>query len=273
MKTPVARFRLLPLVASRRPRRGGGAGIAAVAPAGWLATLALLTVCATGCDRGETAIAPPRPVVPAGPGVLTGTVRLLGPVPKRQVLTTADCHTGGPPITDESVVADDAGRLKNVVVYVKDGPPIAAPAPTAVMDQVNCRFEPHVLAVRTGQVLRFRSSDPTLHNVHGLCEANPAFNLAMGSAGQSSDRTFARPEIFRVKCDVHPWMTGWVAVFDHPLFAVTGDHGAFEIKGLPPGAYTLVAWHERLGTREQAVTVPAQPAGAVKVEFRFGTAK
>jgi plastocyanin len=156
---------------------------------------------------------------------------------------------------DESLTVDSGGGLQNVIVYVKDGPPVDVPSGVVVMDQVNCRFAPHVVAVRTGQVLRFHSSDPVPHNVRGQCDANDPFNFMMASAGQSQDKTFGKPEFFQVRCDVHPWMNGYVGVFNHPLFAVTGVGGTFRIEHVPPGKYNLSAWHERLGTREQTVTV------------------
>lgn len=236
--------------------------------------IGLLAGLLVGCDRHADA-PPPRPTVPAGKGVIAGTVTLAGPIPAMREIASGPCHPGGgkASVTDESVVADDAGRLANVVVYVKDGPPVDVPAGAAVeLDQRDCRYVPHVVAVRTGRTLRVRSSDPTLHNVEGQCEANPKFNFGMTAAGQTRDLTFARPETFRVKCAVHPWMTGYVAVFDHPLFAVTAAGGRFEIKSVPPGTYTLVAWHERYGTVERQVTVPtdAGPDAPVTQDFAFG---
>jgi plastocyanin len=226
--------------------------------------LLLSGVATAGCDRGNGAssVAPPRATVPAGKGVIVGTVVLAGRAPEMREIPNSACHPGGPLVREESVVADDSGRLANVVVYLRDGPPVDVPmAAPAVLDQVGCRYVPHVIALRTGQTLTIRSSDATLHNVHGQCTVNPAFNVGMTGPGQSRDFTFARPEVFKVGCDVHPWMSAHVAVFDHPLFAVTGAGGRFEVRSVPPGTYTLVAWHERLGTREQQVTVPP-PASA-----------
>jgi len=168
---------------------------------------------------------------------------------------------------DESLAVDDGGGLRNVIVYVKDGPPVDVPSSAVVMDQVHCRFSPHVVAVRTGQVLRFHSGDAVPHNVRGQCQANEPFNFMMASAGQSQDQTFSKPEFVQVHCDVHPWMNGYVGVFDHPLFAVSGDGGESRIEHLPPGNYTLAAWHERLGTREQPLTISD---ARVTVDFEFG---
>ena len=93
-----------------------------------------------------------------------------------------------------------------------------------------------------------------LHNVHGLPFANREFNFGIFK-GQAMQRTFAKPEIFKVKCDVHGWMAAWIGVFDHPYFAMTDADGRFTIKGLPPGKYTLEVWHERLKGPPAEITV------------------
>jgi len=232
----------------------------------------LLGLLAGGCDRGNAASSapPPRPAVPAGTGVIAGTVVLAGTAPEMREIPNSACHPSAPLVREESVVVDDGNHLANVVVYLKDGPPVDVPAaaPPVVLDQVGCRYVPHVVALRTGQTLTIRSSDATLHNVHGQCTVNPAFNVGMTGAGQSRDFTFARPETFKVGCDVHPWMAAHVAVFDHPMFAVTRDGGRFEIKSVPPGTYTLVAWHERYGTVERAVKVKDNETVDISFEYK-----
>jgi hypothetical protein len=110
--------------------------------------------------------------------------------------------------------------------------------------------------VQVGQTFKIKNSDGLLHNVHSLSEQNPPFNRAMPASIQEVDQAFAKEEfMFRVKCDVHPWMNAFVTVSPHPFFAVTGADGAFEIAGLPAGTYELEAWHERLGTQTATVTV------------------
>ena len=160
------------------------------------------------------------------------------------------------------------GRLKDVVVSVKDAAAADGPsAAPAVLDQVNCQYLPHVLAGRTGQAVKVKSSDPTLHSVHVLAVDNAGANFGMTGAGQSRDLTFGVPERVRVKCDVHPWMSAHVYVFDHPYFAVTADDGSYEIKGLRPGEHTLVFSHPFLGDREQAVTVGDESPSVVDARF------
>jgi len=202
--------------------------------------------------------------------VLRGTVTFKGTPPDPEEVPGARCHSGAAATTFAPVVVSDAGGLKDVMVYVKDAGPVEAggspPAPT-VLDQVNCQYVPHVVGVRTGQVLRVTSSDPTLHNVHTLSVDNPAVNFGMTGAGQHRDLTFDMPERFAVKCDVHPWMRAYVYVFDHPYFAATDGHGRYEIKGLPPGEHTLVFSHPFLGDRERRVTVRDDQPTEVSLTF------
>jgi hypothetical protein len=125
---------------------------------------------------------------------------------------------------------------------------------------------PHVLAIRTGQNLVVTNHDPTLHNVLITADANPGDNLEE-TQGATHTVHFDRPDLIRFKCSVHAWMTAYAYVFDHPCFAVTGDDGKFEIPHLPAGTYTLVAWQEKLGTREMQVTVGDKPSD-VTIEYK-----
>lgn len=196
----------------------------------------------------------PTTMIARGSATISGEVKVVG---WRGVPTSLPCKCGDKHTTvpDETVVVNPNGTLRNVVVYVKDSPPCAAaPGPDPVLDQVNCRYTPHVLAMHVGQKLRVRSSDPTYHNVHMLTSVNPEVNFGMPQPGEEV-LSFAGSEFIRVKCDVHPWMLAYVAVFDHPFFAVTGDDGTFRIEGVPAGAWTLAAWHERFGELEQRVEV------------------
>ncbi|HZN64218.1 MAG TPA: carboxypeptidase regulatory-like domain-containing protein, partial [Tepidisphaeraceae bacterium] len=164
---------------------------------------------------------------------------------------------------------NENGTLKNVFVYVSSNAPQGpVPAQPAKLDQKGCQYVPHVIGVMVGQPISISNSDQFLHNVHSLAVDNPAFNFGQPSVdpGKKVD-PMKVTELFKVKCDVHPWMGAWVHVLEHPYFAVTGDDGSFNITGLPPGQYKLTAWHETLGKKELDVTVEAgKPAAA---EFTF----
>ncbi|HWE01244.1 MAG TPA: carboxypeptidase regulatory-like domain-containing protein [Tepidisphaeraceae bacterium] len=218
--------------------------------------------------------APPPPAAPIlADGILTGRIVFDGavspPRPMMGVNMTPECiREHGGAIYDESMVVGANGTLANVVVSVSDGlsgwlREEYPPPPPAVLDQKGCVFVPHVVPVMVGQQLLIRNSDPFLHNVRVMAVNNPPANLGQPSTSESQTAPFESPEVFRVKCDVHPWMQAWVRVVDNPFFAVTGRDGLFTIRGLPPGTYTLKAWHEQLGVKEQQIViVPGEGADA-----------
>jgi hypothetical protein len=214
-----------------------------------------------GCGRGSPA--PAAAASTAGNGVVRGRVFLIGDAAPARIIP------GSPNCRDESVVVGPTGGLKNVIVFLGDAPPSPALGQSpVVLDQINCVYVPHVLALHTGQTLRIKSSDPMLHNVNLQCAANPQANYGFAGPGYK-DVQLALPESpFRVKCDVHPWMTAWIGVFDHPWFAVTDDDGSFSIQHVPPGAYTLVAWHEALSRQRQRITVSDAAPADVTFNFR-----
>lgn len=208
-------------------------------------------------------------------GKITGKATLSGPPPAAEpIRMDADpfCKTHAKNAASETVVVAADGGLKNVLVYLKKGtqgksiPPVPA-GQKPLLDQVDCRYVPHVMGVRVGQKFDIRNSDGTLHNVHAIGTANKEFNLGQPVQGMTAEKAFNSPEVVvRFKCDVHPWMAAYVAVLDHPWFAVTGDDGSFSIPDVPAGTYTVEAWHEALPVQTAEVTV----AGAdVTASFTF----
>jgi hypothetical protein len=225
----------------------------------------LIAAVVCGCDRSSQAPESNNSTATtqtSGNGVITGRVLLTGNIPP--ALSIA----GSPMVKDETIVAGSDGSLKNVIVFLKNAPASGAPPQTpALLDQINCVYVPHVIAMQAGQILRIQSSDNVLHNVQLMCTANPSANLGFPSPGHQ-DLTMNQPESpFRVKCDVHPWMGAWIAVFDHPWFAVTGDDGRFTISHIPAGNYILAAWQEALPQQEQPVSVT--DSTPVNVQFNF----
>jgi plastocyanin len=178
----------------------------------------------------------------------------------------------GRQVLDRAVVADGRGRLANVVVSIRNGAAAGAGDPASdepvVLDQQNCEYTPRVVAVRANQPIIIRNSDATLHNVHVRAQNNREFNIGQPMKGIESRRTFSAAEVgIHVTCDIHGWMRGAIAVFDHPYYDVSGTDGSFSIDTLPPGTYIVEAWHETLGVQERSVTVEA--GGTAEVSFEF----
>lgn len=211
----------------------------------------------------------------AGQGAISGKIVLEGaPAAETAIKMEADpyCEIQHPtPITPQEVVANANGTLKNVFVYLKEGVSGSFPAPTdpVKFDQKNCWYDPHVFGIRVGQPIEIWNSDDTLHNVHSYPEKSTPFNLGMPVKGMKLQKTFTSPEVMvKIKCDVHPWMVAYAGVLDHPFFSVSGAEGAFELKGVPAGTYTIEAWHEKLGMQTQQVTLTADEAKTLDFTFK-----
>jgi plastocyanin len=225
-------------------------------------TLGLVSACGGGGTEAPAPAAAPiaNPVNAATAGNVTGKVVFEGTAPAPTPLrTSADPKCQGTELMSEVIVVGDGSALQNVFVYVKDGLgdlKFPVPAQAVSMDQKGCHYIPHVFGVQVGQPVEITNSDPTLHNVHAVAHANREFNAGQPLQGMKMTHTFTTKEIMvPFKCDVHGWMNAWVGVLDHPYFSVTGKDGAFSLNGLPPGTYTVEAWHEKLGTKAQTVTI------------------
>jgi plastocyanin len=181
------------------------------------------------------------------------------------------CAAQHPESLDTNEIAVRNGKLANVFVYVKsglEGKSFPALAEKKRVDQRGCLFTPRVLGVQVGQVVEFTNSDATLHNVHALPVSNEESNDPQAQGMPPVDRRFGKPEVMvPVRCDIHPWMVAYIGVLPHPYYAVSGEDGAFSIPNLPPGRYTLEAWHEKLGARTREVMV--EPGDEVTVDFDF----
>lgn len=226
-------------------------------------TVAMVTAAAAmaaGALAAGSLAAVATEIAPALAAVV-GTVSYSGtPDGGRKPQLAADpyCVSAHPePPVIRTIVTDAGGGLANVFVWVKNPPPAPSPASgDALVDQVGCLYLPHAIGVRSGQTVVFRNSDPTLHNINVQPRVNPAFNVGQPFAGMETRRSFAKAETgILVRCDVHPWMVGYISVFEHPYFAVSGADGSFRIEGLPDGSYVIETWHESLGAQTQQVTV------------------
>jgi hypothetical protein len=222
------------------------------------------------------AVAAPAAAVSADAATLTGMVKFEGAAPKMaNIQMSADpyCqsqHTSAPP-TEEDAVVGPAGELANVFVYIKDiKGNFPAPSTPVTIDQKGCQYHPHVNAVMVGQPLDIKNDDNTLHNIHALPVANSQFNEGQPVQGMVSTKKLDKVEMtpFKIKCDVHGWMKSYMAVMPHPFYAVSQTNGTFTIPNLPPGQYTVVAWHEKYGQQEQQVTVGAKESKALSFTFK-----
>jgi hypothetical protein len=241
--------------------------------------LALALGCGGGGDEAassnEGTQAAAQASGPQGNASVTGTISFTGTPPANPTIdmsaeqACAAKHAAG--ARDPQVVVND-GKVANVLVYVKSGLPAnatySAPSQPVELDQEGCLYEPRVLGVMAEQPIAIKNSDPVLHNIKAVPKVNRGFNISQPTAGMVSRRSFNRPEqVIPIECNVHSWMHANVAVLPHPFFAVTGENGTFEIKGLPPGTYEIEAWHEKLGTRTMSVTVG--DGESKKADFTF----
>jgi hypothetical protein len=181
-------------------------------------------------------------------GTIQGTVKVAGPCPHPAALPVVkDASVCGKDAPNESVLVNKKGGLQNVVVFVKDAKFTGKPAPIehAALDQRGCRYFPHVQALTVGTPLSLMNNDAILHNVHANDTGMTVFNVAMPIKGQKLPIPMRKPGLMKLQCDAgHTWMNGWIYVFDHPYYAVTDESGAFTIKDVPAGEYTVEVWHE-----------------------------
>jgi len=203
------------------------------------------------------------------PGSLRGRVVFQGTAPPAvKTAIERDAKVCGTHIEEVAVQVGKDGGLGNVAVWLIDIESGAAPdfAATPRLDNVHCRFVPHVQTLAVGETLLVRNSDPILHNTHAYVlegEGN-LFNLALPTQGKEIRKPIKKTGIHQVKCDAgHTWMNAYFLVFDHPYHAVTDAAGNFTLSGIPAGTYTLRAWHETLGQRD--VQVKVTPGGTTEI--------
>ncbi len=211
---------------------------------------------------------------------VAGTVTYDGKVPNLAPITmNADpvCAKKHPtPVPNEMLVLGSGNTMGNILVWVSKGLPAGKtyPVPTTpvVIDQNGCQYKPHVMAIMAGQQYKILNSDGILHNIHALPKVNTGWNNAMPPGVKETTKSFAKPEAaFPIKCDVHPWMGAYLAVFNHPFYSVTTSNGKYTISGLDPGTYEISAWHERLGVQTATVTVAANQSKTQ--DFKFNAPK
>ena len=224
--------------------------------------------------RQEQPIAAPPPPGSQDSAVLKGTVTLKGLPPPRKLvnvegmgLHTGEVYPNG--MTIDPVPVDGANRIKGCLVFIRKGledKSFTPPKEPKRLEFDRYLVKPRMMAIMVGQELVIENRDQELHNVHFLPWHNRETNDGLQTLGSSIKRKFTEPEKgIKVKCDVHytndvgEW--GWITVLSHPFYAVTDEHGQFEIKGLPSGKYTIEAWQENCVTVLKDVELkPNQPS-------------
>jgi plastocyanin len=255
----------------------------------WITAIGVLAVCAlmllAACNKKENteqssntsaeqqaAPAPAAtPIDPATVATIDGTVKFDGAVPKPIKIDMSQDPACKGTNEAENIVVDN-GDLANVFVYVKDGlgnRTFDVPQQAVALDQSGCKYHPHVLGVMAGQTIEIKNDDQTTHNIHPTPKDNREWNESQPPSSGPLEKNFAREEIMLpVKCNQHPWMKMFVSVVKNPFYAVTDKSGKYEIKGLPPGTYTIAFVHERLGEQDQQVTVAAKETKTVDQSFK-----
>ncbi len=252
--------------------------------------------CALACLCSAAVVLPAVADGKKGTAVIKGKVVLDGSVtpPKIKGLSmSADtvcdkAHPKAQPDQSLIVYTSEGNAVPYVFVQITKGitDKYDAPETPVVLDQKGCMYHPHVMGMVAGQGLDITNSDPTNHNIHSLPKKNTSFNFAQANVGMKKELrgkdTFNKPEIVKIKCDVHGWMAAYVGVVAHPFFAVTKDHeqapkgkeaerGTFEIKDLPAGKYELEFWHETFGAATQEVEV--KDGETKEIEVKIGGKK
>jgi plastocyanin len=249
-------------------------------------TVSALALCflliASACNKKEEQPSSPAaeqpaaapaatPIDPATVATVSGTVKFDGAAPKATKIDMSQDPACKGMNEAENVVVD-GGNLANVFVYVKDGlgsRTFDVPTTPAVLDQSGCKYHPHVLGVMAGQTVQIKNDDQTTHNIHPTPKDNREWNESQPPSSPAIEKNFAREEIMLpVKCNQHPWMKMYISVVKSPFYAVTDKSGKYEIKGLPPGDYTIAFVQEKLGEQDQKVTVAAKDSKVVDQTFK-----
>ncbi|HMD16194.1 MAG TPA: carboxypeptidase regulatory-like domain-containing protein [Terriglobales bacterium] len=215
------------------------------------------------------------PTIGAGAAVIKGVVKFAGIVPApKPISMSADPSCSkqhSRPVLTREVVVDSTGGLQSAIVFISNGlgdRTFDPPTQPVVISQKGCLYEPHLLAVRENQPFEVVNDDPTSHNIHPTPANNREWNKAE-LPGATVEEAFAREEIaIPVKCNVHSWMRGYIAVLKNPYFAVTKQDGSFDLPNLPPGTYTIKVWHEKLGTASQTITIGANQTKEISFVFK-----
>ncbi len=225
-----------------------------------LSALAVVAVLVAGVSTRVTA---------QGAGSIVGEVKFSGtPPPPRTLKIDKDKQVCGEDRKSEELLVGTNKGIKNAVVSLAGAKgPAAKPAQKPALDQKGCQFTPHVLLVPAGSEMDILNNDGILHNIHTFSKANPSINKAQPKFKKVMTEKLDKAEVVKVQCDVHGWMSAWIAVTDHPYYAVSDEAGAFKLDNVQPGKHMVEVWHEALGKVTQEVEVKAGAPTKVMLEL------
>jgi len=209
---------------------------------------------------------------PSG-GSVNGNVTYTGFTAKPKTIDMAKepscARQHATPLTTEGAMTGPNNSLENVVVYISAGAPDDnAPSQSVKLEQRGCQYVPHVLAFQVNQTLIIANDDQTSHNIHPLPRINREWNKSQPAGSPPISEKYDKPEFILVKCNVHAWMRGYFAVMKNSHYAVTKNDGKFKLPNLPPGKYTITAWHETYGDQSQDVTISGSETQTVNFSFK-----
>jgi len=206
-------------------------------------------------------------------GAVSGQVRIEGSAVKPQMIDMSmepSCAKQyARPVVEENVVTGPGNALENVVVYISAGAQDdAPPAQPVVLTQKGCRYSPHILAFQVNQDFQVLNQDKTAHNFHPLPTSNREWNKSQPPGAPPIEEKYGRPEFIPVMCNIHPWMKGTLAVMKNSHYAITAAGGEFKLPNLPPGNYTITAWHESFGEQSQPVIIGGGESKTLNFVFK-----
>ncbi len=226
-----------------------------------------IVVLVAGWEMAIPANAPPESGTIEGKVTYTGTPPKMKPIDMSKEPTCAKMYN--PPKLTQNVVTGPGNALQYVVVYISAGEsPSAVPSQPVSLHQKGCMYIPHVLPMQAGQSLEIYTDDPFAHNIHPVPKVNPEWNKSQPAGAPAIITKWDKPEFIEVKCNIHPWMHGYHAVLKTSHYAVTDDNGSFSLKGLPPGKYTVTAWHEQYLAQSQEVTLSAGETKTITFTYK-----
>jgi len=203
------------------------------------------------------------------PATITGRVMYTLPQPPSREINAEGDPACPHKVTIDTLVVSAEGGLKNAVVFLDGISEGKAPVEKEVMYNRGCVYTPHVLGISVATKVDLVNDDNTLHNVHGFYERDSIFNNALVSKGMKVTKMFRKPGIYKMKCDIHPWMLGLIVAKGHPYITVTDDTGAFTLTGVPSGTYTLSVWHENKEWNVKKTTISCEGGKTTTAGFIF----